>query len=147
MFKHIMIPVDGSELADKAVGEGLKLAKAFGAKVTALIAEHEYEVPTYTQITSHSAVSVPEHERRIKEHAAKILEAVSARAKELGVRFEGRLMEDDEPYAAIVKAATEGGVDLIVMASHGRHGLGALFFGSQTQEVMSHSKIPVLVYR
>ena len=104
MFKHIMIPVDGSELADKAVGEGLKLAKAFGAKVTALIAEHEYELPTYGQIASHSAVSVPEHERRIKEHAAKILEAVSARAKELGVRFEGRLMEDDEPYAAIVKA-------------------------------------------
>lgn len=147
MFKHIMIPVDGSELADKAVGEGLKLAKAFGARVTALTAEHEYEVPTYSQIVSHSAISMPEHERRIKEHAAKILETIAIRAKELGVVLEGRLMEDDEPYAAIVKASAEGVVDLIVMASHGRHGLGALFFGSQTQEVMSHSKIPVLVYR
>jgi nucleotide-binding universal stress UspA family protein len=147
MFKHILIPIDGSELSQKAVEEGLKLAKFANARVTALVAEPEFAVPTYSDIVAHAAVTIDEHQSQARSHAEAILGGVAKRAREAGVEFSGKFCEDDHPYAAIVREAGEGGCDLIVMASHGRHGLSALLYGSETHEVMAHSRIPVLVYR
>lgn len=147
MFKHILMPVDGSELSDKTVAQGIALAKALNAKVTALVAEPEYEMPSYSQIVSRSAISAEEHERRARTHAQKILDQVAEKAKAAGVSFEGRFCEEDEPHQAIIRVAEEAGCDLVAMGSHGRHGVSAVLFGSETHEVMAHSKIPVLVYR
>jgi len=147
MFKHILMPIDGSELSQKAVEEGLKLAKFVNARVTALVAEPEYAVPTYSEMVSHAAVTIEEHQSQARSHAETILNRVAERAREVGVDFRGNFCEEDHPYAAIIRTASEGGCDLIVMASHGRHGLSALMFGSETHEVMAHSRIPVLVYR
>lgn len=147
MFKHILMPIDGSELSDKTVEQGIALAKSLNARVTALVAEPEYEMPSYSQIVSRSAISAEEHERRSRSHAQKILDNVADRAKAGGVAFEGKFCEEDEPHQAIIRTAEESGCDLIVMGSHGRHGVSAVLFGSETHEVMAHSKIPVLVYR
>jgi nucleotide-binding universal stress UspA family protein len=147
MFKHILMPIDGSELSQKAVEEGLKLAKCVNARVTALVAEPEYAVPTYSEMVSHAAVTLEEHQSQARSHAETILNRVAERAREAGVDFRGKFCEEDHPYAAIIREASEGACDLIVMASHGRHGLSAVLFGSETHEVMAHSRIPVLVYR
>ena len=146
MYRHILIPTDGSELAQRAVPHGLSLAKAVGAKVTAVTVEHTFNV-----------YSVPESKMNLmpkefaaytahaKEHAAAILNNVAQAAKAAGVPCETLQMIHDHPYQAIINAANERGCDLIVMASHGKSGIEAMLIGSVTTKVITHTKIPVLV--
>lgn len=146
MYKHILIPTDGSQTADKAVGEGLKFAKWAGARVTLFTAMPEYQVPM-GEFVSRDAVSLPEFERRSKEEADKLLAGIAERAREAGIELDTDVALSDTPWQAIIKSAEKNGCDLIFIASHGRKGVSALLHGSETREVLTHSRIPTLVYR
>ena len=146
MYRHILIPTDGSELAHKAVTHGLSLAKSVGAKVTALVVEasfNVYDLPASKVNLISSAFA--EYAEQAKAHAAKILSGVADAAKAAGVPCETLQMIHDHPYQAIVAAAKDKGCDLIVMASHGRAGIAAVVLGSVTTKVLTHTAIPVLV--
>jgi nucleotide-binding universal stress UspA family protein len=146
MYRHILIPTDGSELAHKAVTHGLSLAKSVGAKVTALVVEASFDVyglpSSRTNLISNAFA---EYAEQAKAHAAKVLSAVADAAKAAGVACETVQMTHDHPYEVIVATAKEKGCDLIVMASHGRAGIAAVVLGSVTTKVLTHTKIPVLV--
>jgi nucleotide-binding universal stress UspA family protein len=145
MFKHILIPTDGSDLSRKAVLYGVQLAKECGAKVIGITLSDPYRV------VAMDAVLVPfgeddyeEESRRIAERA---LEQVKMAADAAAVPCDTIRETHDQPYRAIIDAAHALGCDLIVMASHGRRGVSALLLGSETVKVLTHSTIPVLVYR
>jgi nucleotide-binding universal stress UspA family protein len=146
MYRHILIPTDGSELAHRAVTHGLSLAKAVGAKVTAVVVEHSFDVFNVPQSKIYSMpkefAAYAEH---IKAHATKILDGVAAAAKATGVSCDPLQVVHDQPFEAIIKTAADKGCDLIVMASHGRGGISGLVLGSVTNKVLTHTKTPVLV--
>jgi nucleotide-binding universal stress UspA family protein len=146
MYRHILIPTDGSELAHKAVTHGLSLAKSVGAKVTTLVVEGSFDVhglpSSRTNLISNAFA---EYAEQAKAHAAKVLNGVAEEAKAAGVACEILQITHDHPYEGIVATAKEKGCDLIVMASHGRAGIAALVLGSVTTKVLTHTKIPVLV--
>jgi nucleotide-binding universal stress UspA family protein len=146
MYRHILLPTDGSELANRAVTHALSLAKAVGAKVTAITVEasfNVYELPSSRMLQVTGAFA--EHAEHAKAHAAKVLGTVAEAAKAAGVPCETLQMEHDHPYEAIINAAKERGCDLIVMSSHGRSGIAAVVLGSVTHKVLTHTNIPVLV--
>ena len=146
MYRHILIPTDGSELAGRAVRHGLALAKAVGAKVTALTVEASfdvYAVPASRVYEMSDAFA--EHAERAKAHGQKILNGVAEQARAAGVACETVQIEQDHPYEGIIETAERRGCDLIVMASHGRSGIAAIVLGSVTTKVLTHTKIPVLV--
>ena len=128
MYRHILIPTDGSELAERAVTHGLSLAKFVGAKVTVIMAAEAFA--KYTE--------------QIKKHNASVLDRVANAAKQAGVPCK-TIQVQGVPYEAIIATATDRGCDLIVMASHGRSGLSAMVLGSVTNKVLTHTKTPVLV--
>src|SRR6516225_9067291 len=133
MYRHILIPTDGSELANKAVIGGLSLAKAVGAKVTVLtvIASFNvYDVPASRANLMSAAFD--EYAKHAREHAESILNRIADDANTAGVQCETVQMIQDHPYQAIVDTAKEKGCDLIVMASHGRGGIAAVVLGSVT---------------
>ena len=145
MFKHILIATDGSDLAQIAVEKGLGLAKVLGAKVTAVTV-----TPSWASVApGEAAMSFPveEYVRATKENAAAILSSVTAAAKKAGVDCTSLHMADQFPADGILSAANDTACDLIVMSSHGRRGLQRLFLGSQAQEVLTHSPVPVLICR
>ena len=146
MYRNILIATDGSDLAEKAVSHGLSLAKAVGAKVTALIVEAPFNVFSVpeSQIRQMSA-AFAEHAEHVKQHAAKVLNRIADVAKAAGVPCDTVQLEDDQPYRAIIKTAEDKGCDVIVMASHGRSGISAVLLGSVTNKVLTHTNIPVLV--
>lgn len=145
MFKNIVIPTDGSELADKAVATGLQLARETGARVTLL------RVTSAPMPLVYEGVLIPVPMESIREEVAKRvgehLGALAAQGAATGVAVETLHIERDQPWQAIVDTARERGADLIVMASHGRRGLSAVLLGSETQKVLTHSAVPVLVCR
>jgi len=145
MYKHILIPTDGSELSTKAVDHGLAFAKSIGAKITVLTTTEPFQVfSTDPKILSDTA---PVYRKHALEFAAKVLDAAVKAAKATGVACETVHLEEGFPYEGIIKTANAKGCDLILMASHGRRGVSAIVLGSETVKVLTHSKIPVLVYR
>ena len=145
MYKHILIPTDGSALADKAVQHGITLAKKIGAKITILTVSVPYHVlTTDAQMIEDTA---PQYKRRTEAHAAKILKTVADVASAAGIAYTTSHVEHEHPYRAIIETADAKGCDLIAMASHGRRGVSAIVLGSETIKVLTHSNIPVLVYR
>ena len=155
MYRHILIPIDGSELAEKAVTNGLSLAKSLGAKVTVIIVEEPNwpvvsEPKVRQSFVEHGAFSdfrryTEEINEQIKNYAARALNRVADAAKQAGVPCDKVQVRDVQPYQAILATAADKGCDLIVMASHGRSGLSAVVLGSVTNKVLTHTKIPVLV--
>ncbi len=145
MFQHLLIPTDGSDLSQKAVLYGVEFAKQVGARVTALTLTEPYRVASMDAVL----VSVGEDEyeaesRRISDQALALAKAAADAA---GVPCETIRDVHDQPYRAIIDTAHARNCDLIVMASHGRRGMSALLLGSETVKVLTHSTIPVLVYR
>jgi nucleotide-binding universal stress UspA family protein len=140
MYQHILIPTDGSELAERAVTHGLSLAKFVGAKVTGIIVE---ERPAAWLLAA--GVAFAEFTEQLKEYYASALDSMANAAKQAGVPCDTVQVEDVRPYEAIIATATDRGCDLIVMASHGRSGLSAVVLGSVTNKVLTHTKTPVLV--
>ena len=148
MYSNILIATDGSQLAEKAVSHGLSLAKSVGAKVTALIVEAPFNVFDVRESrVRQMSEAFAQHAELTKQHAAKVLNHVADSAKAAGVPCQTVQVEHDHPYQAIITTAKDKGCDLIVMASHGRKGLKRLLLGSETQHVLTHSTLPVLVLR
>jgi nucleotide-binding universal stress UspA family protein len=147
MYKHILIPTDGSPTAAKAIASGLEFARETKARVTLFTAVPEYQPPGESEIMRRDAVSLWEHERLSREKAASILDPEAARMRAAGVECDTDFALADRPYQAIAAAAERNGCDLILMSSHGRSGLSELWHGSETHEVLTHSSIPTLVYR
>ncbi len=143
MFNNILIATDGSELASKAIQEGIALAQKTGAKVTALTVSAPFHAfAMHPEIVEDLPERYKEH---IQEQSAKRLSAVVDAAMEAGVLCETVAEENDHPYQAIIDTARSRGCDLVVMASHRRHGLDGILHSSETLKVLSHSDIPVLV--
>lgn len=145
MYAHILLPTDGSELSDKAVRNGLELAHVLGAKVTVLTATEPFMPLAFSP--AELAYTAETYTYHVNEHAKDLLAAVAVLAADKGVACETLHVEDAYPYQAIIETARAKGCDLILMASHGRHGVSAILLGSETQKVLTQSKIPVLVYR
>jgi nucleotide-binding universal stress UspA family protein len=145
VYTNILIPTDGSELAGKAVRHGMALARQIGAKVTALTVLPPFHV--FTTDTQMLEDTPAQYKVRMQAHAEKTLGAVAQAAQTSGVACEMVHVEHEHPYQAIIDTAGSKGCDLIVMASHGRHGISAIVLGSETVKVLTHSKIPVLVHR
>src|SRR5262249_4421649 len=135
-----------SELAEKAVTHGISLAKAVGAKVTALTVETPFNVFDVPQSKVwQMSEAFQQHLEHVKKHAGKVLGHVGDSAKAAGVACDAVQIEHEQPYQAIIATAKEKGCDLIVMASHGRDGITAVLLGSVTNKVLTHTDIPVLV--
>jgi len=147
MYKHILIPTDGSELSDKAIGAGIEFARFIHARVTGFTAVPEYQIPSEAELMSRHAISLQDYERDAKKQAEIALQPIADRARAAGVDYDAEFTLSDFPHEAIIRAAQKHGCDLIFMASHGRRGLSALVHGSETQAVLTHSTIPTLVYR
>jgi nucleotide-binding universal stress UspA family protein len=147
MFRHILLPTDGSRLSSKAVKRGIDLAKKSKARVTALHVIPEFKLLVDDGITMLSPVLKKRLEDEGKARAQKMLDAVARQARGRGVRCSTLCVAGDSPYQQILDAARRQKCDLILMASHGRRGLSSLLLGSETAKVLLHSKIPVLVVR
>ena len=145
MYGRILIATDGSELSDKAVDQGLALAKAVGAKVTILRVTSQPAPMVYEGIVV--ALPVEEIADEIAKNVEKYFVTLRAKASKVGVDIETIQIENDFPWQVIIDTARDKGAALIVMASHGRRGLSAVLLGSETQKVLTHSTIPVLVCR
>ena len=144
MFKHILIPTDGSKLSDLAVDKGLELAKEVGAEVTAV----HVGTPLHLIVDPEDLTeSDDQPEMRRRRKGEEIRHAVQRTAEKKGVSCKVSFSTSDQPYEDIIKAAEANGCDLILMASHGRKGVKGVLLGSETQKVLTHSAIPVLVYR
>ena len=148
MYKHILIPTDGSDIAEKAIDAGTNYAREAGAKVLLFTAVPEYQPPSEAQMMAHHKVkSIFEYEKEAADAAQAILDKAAVVAKDAKIDFETDFAMSDRPYQAIIDAAKKHGCDAIFMASHGRTGIPAFWYGSQTREVLTHSDIPTLVYR
>jgi nucleotide-binding universal stress UspA family protein len=146
MFKHILIPTDGSEVSTKAIQAGVTLAREMGAKVTGF---HAVEPPMHVYKDGFSVApeALAEFERRSREYAERSMEEIGNAAKAAGVTFEPLVVRSVWPHQAIIDAATQKKCDAICMGSHGHRGLAGLVLGSVTNKVLTHSSVPVVVIR
>ena len=146
MFKHVLIPTDGSELSQKAIRIGVELAKFHGACVTGV-----HAIPDYHLMIAYEGAFDPVTEERIEKEARmraeNYLDFIKKTAAEAGVPCETVCETSDHPYDAILKVAKAKDCDLILLHSHGRKGLAAVLLGSETRKVLTYSKIPVMVVR
>lgn len=150
MFKHILLPTDGSKLSDKAVKQAIRLAKELGAKITAIHVTPDaraFVSERYNVLPVLAAPVVSKYEKEAAALSKEILDQIGAAATAAGVECAQVSVTSDSPYEAIIKQATKSRCDLIMMASHGRRGLPGILLGSETQKVLIHSGIPVLVCR
>lgn len=147
MFKHILIPTDGSELSRATARRAVSFAKDAGARVTVFFAKPEYPIAYFGEGALIDPTT-PEKFAEIAEQQAKeYLSEVQQQCVEAGVDCNTTSSTSDIPYEAIIEAADKCGCDLIFMASHGRRGISGFLLGSETNKVLTHSKVPVLVYR
>lgn len=145
MFNHILVATDGSLLSAAAVDKAVNLAREAGAQITVVTATEPFHVMA---TDSKQLASTREtYERHVKSVAAGYLAEAERKAKAQGVQCNVVQIEHTHPYQAIIDTARKAGCDLIAMASHGRRGVSAMVLGSETIKVLTHSSIPVLVYR
>lgn len=147
MFKHILLPTDGSPVASKAVKAGVALAKEIGAKVTGYYALESLPGVYYGDSYIVSRRSIAEFEQLTRKAGEKYLVKIQRAAETAGVAYTPLMTRATTPYKGIIDAAKKQKCDVIFIASHGRSGFQSLIMGSVTQKVLAHSKIPVLVYR
>jgi nucleotide-binding universal stress UspA family protein len=145
MLDNVVVPTDGTDLSAKAAAFAVKLAKKMGAKVTAVSVTTPAESITVGE--AQMVKNPPEYEKQAASQAANMLGVIAKLAKEEGVACETVHVRDALPWHGIIETAKSKGADIIVMASHGRRGLSAMLLGSETQKVVNHSHIPVLIYR
>ena len=147
MFKHILVPTDGSKLSLKAAKQAVKLAKTLGARVTGFYAIPDYSSSYYGDGYILRVPSAKAQAEAAQKQARKCLASIEVEAEVEKVPCDVFSVVSISPYEAIIDAAKRKKCDLIVMSSHGRRGLSALVLGSETHKVLVHSKIPVLVCR
>ena len=147
MYKQILVATDGSKLSAKAVAHAIDLAQALGAKLTAFYAAPDYPLPAYADGVAYEPLSRKQYSALCKKEAESILGPIAMKAESAGLECNTVHAIAPAPWAAILAAARKHKCEVIVMASHGRRGVSALLLGSETQKVLTHSKIPVLVVR
>jgi nucleotide-binding universal stress UspA family protein len=148
MFKHLLLPTDGSPLALKGVKTGVRLAKALGARVTGVYVIAPYIPPMSPEAGMYvPGTDLGDYDKAAQAHADKALAEVKRTADAAGVRCATQVVTRAQPWEGILKAAGKAKCDAIVIASHGRGALKGLILGSQTSRVLAHAKIPVLVIR
>ena len=144
MFKHIIVPVDGSATSLAAIDKAGALARAFGATVTAIFVIDPYP---FTGVGADFAYGQDQYLNAARAEASTAIDSVNQRLKAAGVQADTRVVDAHSVWRGILEAADAVGVDLIVIGSHGRRGLEKLVLGSVTQSVLSHTKITTLVVR
>jgi nucleotide-binding universal stress UspA family protein len=147
MFKHLLLPTDGSPLSLRAAKAAVRFARANGARITAFHAMPLYHPDISGDYIPAGFVSLAEFTRQAGVRADKCLGQVKQLAGAAKVRCATVRASSDAPYAAIIQAAKANRCDLVFMASHGRRGIAGLLLGSETNKVLTHCKLPVLVYR
>jgi len=145
MYTHLLVPVDGSQLSEQAMRHSVAFARQLGARITAFVAEPGGPLPAVGQTASGLQRELEEHRARTERHAHELLRRFEATARAAGVAFSGQPVWTERIDDAIVSAAAEHGCDMIVMVTHGRHGLSRLWHGSHTEAVMARTKLPLLV--
>ena len=145
MYKHILLPVDGSEFGMGSVPYALGLAKSIGARITAIHVTAPYETIAIGALGTF--LMADEYIKRSEANAAAVLDLIRRPAEEAGVPIAMFQVEHAHPWEAIIRTATDQGCDLILMASHGRRGIVGVLLGSETKKVLTHTTIPVLVWR
>jgi nucleotide-binding universal stress UspA family protein len=144
MFKKILLPTDGSELSARAIAGAVDMAKKLGARIVGMTVIEPY---SYSSLSEYRPESFEDYEARMDKAAQERLQSLEAAAKAASVSVETKVAKSFSPYEAIIDMAQKNDCDAIFMASHGRRGLSAVLLGSETQKVLTHSTIPVLVYR
>lgn len=145
MYKRILLPTDGSEASARAVYAAVDFAKSTGGELVAMTAIPEFH--TFTTDAEMLEQTAAEYKEASTARAARMLDEIAAVARESGVPCACLQVVSDSPYEAIIATAREQDCDLIMMASHGRRGIKGLLLGSETQKVLVHSAIPVMVHR
>jgi len=147
MFKHLLVPTDGSDLSTRTVARAITFAKEAGARITFFYAKPDYPVSFYGEGALVDPTTPDKFAELTDSQAQNILSAALTQARAEGVECAGTSTTSDIPYDAIISAANANACDLIFMASHGRRGISGLLLGSETHKVLTHSNIPVLVFR
>jgi nucleotide-binding universal stress UspA family protein len=145
MYRHLLLPTDGSELARRAVEHGIRLAQSLGARLTALHVTPRFRP---SELHAHAILrEAQQDELRSRADAHRILDPVARAAHAAGVACELVHKVGDKPWQTIIEVAAERGCDLVCIGSHGRSGVRALVLGGQTTKLLTHSKLAVLVWR
>jgi nucleotide-binding universal stress UspA family protein len=147
MFKHIFVPTDGSELSRMTAERAVSFAKEAGARITVFFAKPEYPIAYFGEGALIDPTTPEKFAELADQQANEYLGEVQKKCAEAGVECNVVSATSDIPYEAIIEGAEQSGCDLIFMASHGRRGISGFLLGSETNKVLTHSKIPVLVYR
>ncbi len=144
MFKHLLLPTDGSQLSNLSIRRALQLARAVGAKVTGITVMPEYHVMAYAAASLQDTRE--QFELDVRRNADQYLSTLVQAATEAAIPCEAIAVKGDHPYEQIIATAAQRHCDLIVMASHGHKGIKAMLLGSETHKVLTHTRIPVLVF-
>ncbi len=144
MFKKILVPTDGSDLSSKAIAGAVEFAAKLGAQIVGMTVVEPY---SYSSLSEYRPESFEDYDARMLAAAQERLGKLQAAARGAGVAVQTEVAKSFSPYEAIIDTAGKAGCDVIFMASHGRRGLNAVLLGSETQKVLTHSTVPVMVYR
>jgi nucleotide-binding universal stress UspA family protein len=149
MYKHILVPLDGSDLSRKAQAEATALACSVGAKMTVIhvVAPFHLHIQPWASSPQIHGRIEGEHLDEQKKSAQAMVDAAAEQVKTAGVECTGLAVVNEYPFRGIIETASERHCDLILMSSHGRRGLEGLLLGSETVKVLTHSTIPVLIVR
>lgn len=147
MYKHLFVPVDGSELSRRAMDGSIELALQLGARITGFVVEPDLPLSTVTGDNAEFMDRVKDHESKNEAHAAALLGLFEKRAATAGVAFTAQQATAYGVGQSIVEQAEKSGCDMIVMVTEGRSRVGKFVFGSHTKDVIIDSKLPVLVLR
>lgn len=147
MFKNILIPTDGSKLSMKSIKSAVAFAKSIKAQITGCHVVEPFRPYYFGDYIPPDMPTAEEFERHARDAGEKYLAQIETEARAAGLKYSGSMVMAETPYSGIIEAATKAKCDLIFMASHGRRGLSGILLGSETHKVLTHSKIPVLVYR
>ena len=145
MYKNLFVPVDGSELSHRAMDGSIELAKQLGAAITGFVVEPDLPLSVMSGDAQTSAERIQRHESKNEAHAKSLLDQFEQRAQAAGVNFVALHVTAYSVDQAIMEEAEKAGCDMIVMVTHGRGTFGELLFGSHTKNVLSRSKLPLLV--
>jgi len=145
MFKTILVPTDGSELSDKPIKAAIEMAQLTDGRIVAMTVAEPYPFTPLYQSAAVADATI--YEDRMRMVAQGHLQRIADAAREAGVPCETVIAQSFSPFEEIIATARQHGCDVIFMASHGRKGLNRLFIGSETQKVLAHTDIPVLVFR
>lgn len=142
MFQHLLVPIDGSDLSERAIASSIMLAGKLGATITGFVVEPDAQTVGAAAALSRDLEAA---NSAAAAHAKKLLQHFGARAKDAGVKFHSHFVRTDNIAAAIIQAAADQQCDLVVMITHGRGAFGELLFGSHTKDVLARGKVPLLV--